>query len=333
MTGGDSMKAEAAVCSIFLSLAVSLVGNGTDQPYKEFVKEIEKRYLPFRANEAVCSHTYSTWDNRPIYKCRFTRNGNLTAINGVSDWAGKYFVSARKYKLRSTRFDKGKDTLELKLWAEALSGLLQDEMQIQIPDVSELDAQGLEQIFFGAFFRPSEDQQAYEADINKKLIQNYIDPEPELFLLPLATREKILSAIRLMGFPPQPKLERVGQDLYIPANLIADTSVYNDLRVSENQRLATTIEKKMKEIRLLAEKAGEVPTIKGIRFQWRVYHKDLTNEKAAPTEEEIEFLVPLQRVSEFAGGNLSAFELVQKSLLRADGIKVTLTSFDPIGAQ
>lgn len=327
------MNLRVAVFSILLCLSLTSVGEAADQPYKAFVKEIQKQYFAFRANEAACEHTYSLWNERAIHICRLTRSGGRTAINGTSDWEGKYFVCGRKYRLKSSRLDKRKDTLELKLWDKPVSGRLQDELQIQIPEASRMDARGLEDIFFGVFLRPSEDLQAYEAGIDKKLIENYLDPEPELFALPLRDREKILHAIQLMGFPAQPKLERVGQDLYIPANFIPDDSVYNDLRVSENQRLATTIEKQLKEMRLFAEQIGNPPVIRGIKFEWNVYHQDLTDEKAVPTVEQIEFLVPLQAIRQFDAGNLSAFELVQRSLLRADGIKVTLTSFDPIGAE
>jgi hypothetical protein len=304
-----------------------------DQPYKTFTKSIEKQYFPLRAHESLCRR-HTAWDSRSIRECRLTKVGESVAINGVADWEGRYFVSGRKYRLKSTRLEGHGETLEIKLWAEPVGrGALQDEIRIEIPEVSGMDAAGIEHIFFGVFLRPSEDLNAYETAVNRKLVEQYLNPEPELFALPLEKREKILSVVHLMGFPAQPKLERIGQDLYIPADLVADFSIYNDLQVSENRRLATTIEKEMKDIRMFGEQAGQLPVIKGINFRWKVYHKNLTDERAAPTEEDIHFLVPLQAISEFAAGNLSAFELTQRSLLRADGVKVTLTSFDPIGSQ
>lgn len=327
------MRIRHALLSVLLLLGLAQVVSAASQPYKDFVKSIQNKYFVLKANEGACNHTYSEWDSRSIFVCTLTRHGNVTAINGAADWEGKYFVSGRKYRLKSSRLDKAKDTLGLKLWCEPAAGMLEDEIQIEMPEASRTDEDGLEATFFGVFLRPSDNLQTYEASIDKKLIENYLDPEPELSALPIEDREKILKAIRMMGFPPQPKLERVGQDLFIPADFIPDSSVYNDLRVTENQRIATTIEKQLKDIRLFAEQVGNLPVIRGIRFEWLVYHKDLTDEEAAPTVENIEFLVPLQAVREFTAGNLSVFELVQKSLLRADGIKVTLTSFDPIGSE
>jgi hypothetical protein len=39
----------------------------------------------------------------------------------------------------------------------------------------------------------------------------------------------------------------------------------------------------------------------------------------------------VEALKSFSDGNLSSFELVQKSILRENGVKVTLTSYDPIG--
>jgi hypothetical protein len=124
----------------------------------------------------------------------------------------------------------------------------------------------------------------------------------------------------------------VGPSLYIPANL-TDINVYNDIRVSKNQRLATTIEGQLKDIRVFAQQASKLPVIKGVKFQWSDFHRSFLEENSLPREEKLELLVPLQVIADFTAGNLSAFELLQKSVLRADGMKVTLTSYEPIGAQ
>jgi hypothetical protein len=304
-----------------------------DQPYKTFVKAIEHQYFVLRAQESLCSRGSATWDHRTIWECHLTRVGGSVAIEGVADWEGRYFVSGRKYKLKSSKFDSGKNFLELKVWAEPLTrGLLEDEIRIQISDASQLSTGQLEELFFGMFLRPSEDKEAYEANINHKLIERYLDPEPELFTLPEESRRNVLLAIRFLGFPPQPKLERVGPSLYIPANL-TDINVYNDIRVSKNQRLATTIEGQLKDIRVFAQQASKLPVIKGVKFQWSDFHRSFLEENSLPREEKLELLVPLQVIADFTAGNLSAFELLQKSVLRADGMKVTLTSYEPIGAQ
>ncbi|HXL21352.1 MAG TPA: hypothetical protein VOA78_02710 [Candidatus Dormibacteraeota bacterium] len=322
-----------AIPACFALLAMCCATSSSEQPYKTFVKGIEHQYFALRANEALCRRSLA-WDKRTIWECRVTPSDRSIAINGVNDWEGRYFVSGKSYRLKSAKLDGGKNVLELKVWGEPVSrGFLEDEIRLEIPDASQLDVSKLESIFFGIFLRPSENKDAYEAAINRKLIERYLDPEPELFALPEGSREKVLLAIRLMGFPPQPQIEKVGRDLYIPANFIPDSNVYNDIRVSKNQRLATTIEKQLKDVRIFAKQAAELPVIKGIKFQWSDFHKSFLEESASPTEERLEMLVPLPAIGEFLAGNLSAFELVQKSTLRADGMKVTLTSYDPIGSQ
>jgi hypothetical protein len=318
-------------CSALLGLSGTLLAN--EQPYKVFAKAIEHEYFALRIQESLCSRT-PAFDNRTIWTCRLTKVDRGVAVNGIADWEGKYFVSGRRYRLKSAKLDGSKNVIELKVWGEQFTrGLLEDEIRLEISDASQQDPHSLEYLFFGIFVRRDEAIKDYEAKINHELVERYLDPEPQLFVLPQETRDKLLNVIHMMGFPAQPKLEHVGQDLYIPANLIADTSVYNDIRVSKNQRLATTIEKQLRNVRIFAEHAIGLPVVKGIRFEWSDFHKDFLQESSFPTEEKLEMLVPLQAIAEFVGGNLSAFELVQKSTLRTDGMKVTLITYDPIGSQ
>jgi hypothetical protein len=47
----------------------------------------------------------------------------------------------------------------------------------------------------------------------------------------------------------------------------------------------------------------------------------------------MQLLAPVAALQEFVAGNLSALELIQKSILRENGTKITLTTYEPIGAR
>lgn len=319
-----------------LLLALPNVLRGADDPFKTFTKSIEKGTFVFRANEALCRRDRSVWNQRTIFICQLkTEADGSVSIEKVADWEGSYFFSGTRYAFKSAALSTSSPMgYVVKLWAEKrLPGRPQDEIQLVIPP--QRQSQDFEKMFFSAFLRASENPETYQEKINDLLLERFINPEPELAALSTGERQKTLTAIRLMGFPPQPKLERVERALYIPASLGIDTNEYNDLKVTKNQRLATTIDKQLKEMRSLIEKATDIPeAVKGIKFQWSVAHRDFLKQGVgAGSVDRLELLVPLEALKGYSGGNVSAFELVQKSILRSDGIKETLATFDPIGAR
>jgi len=115
-----------------------------------------------------------------------------------------------------------------------------------------------------------------------------------------------------------------------------DFDLYNDVRVSKNQRIASSIEGLLNDFRRISAATTSFPNeIAGVKFEWNVYHRNFLNDgkylQDSDTRERMEMLVPREALKSFSDGNLSSFELVQKSILRENGVKVTLTSYDPIG--
>ncbi len=152
-------------------------------------------------------------------------------------------------------------------------------------------------------------------------------------MLPDEQRLKLLIAIRSISLSSRPKLERLGKALYVPATVIGNISVYNDIRVSKNQRIASSIEALLPDFRRVSKAALDFPeAIAGVEFQWSVYHRDFLDKSTSNSREGMEMLISREALKAFMDGDLSPFELVQKSVVRENGVKVTLTSYDPIGS-
>ena len=187
-------------------------------------------------------------------------------------------------------------------------------------------------MFFSIFFKPNEDIEEYKSQNDNKLIETYIDPHPELYLLPIEKRRAILQIIKLTSGAAKPELERRKEDLLLPMYLSGDTSVYNDLQVSRNFRIASSIQTQLQFFRIAAIATANFPELDGFHFIWLVFHRDFLNETSARFD-TIDFYVDVAVLREFSDGELSAFELVKKSLLQVNQIKVTLTTYEPIGAR
>jgi hypothetical protein len=317
------------VCLTLFSLSLA-----AETPIQTYAASLKGHEFVMRANTELFGTPGRGRDGREIRESDVTLSSENVIIGTSSDWVGKYFVSQQPYRIRDVKYDSSKDRLQVKAWGKRISRFtLEDEIKIEFPKASQLTREQFDKIFYTIFFRPDESISSFVEENDKKLIEAYLNPDKVLGNLPYADRKKLLDGIRSLSQSPKPELERIGDGIYIPAQLFGDGSEYNDIKVSRNQRLASTIEAQIPALKTAAEKAKGLPAIAGIRFRWIVFHRDFLNDPNGGVSEKIEMATSLSVLNDFAAGNLSGFELTQKSILRVDGTKVTLTSYEPIGAR
>jgi hypothetical protein len=226
---------------VAIALVFPLIAAGADSPVKSFVSSLKGKELVMKAHEDLFGPSQSGWDGRLIQEADVVLAGDAITIGGTTGWAGQYFVSDRTYFVKEAKLDKGKDRIQIKVWQR--NGLpLEPEIKINIAGASRLSLDQLNQALFSLFFAPGESKDAHIAANDEQLLKSYIDREPELFLLSTAERLKVLKAIRSISFSGRPQLERLPDGLYIPAAVVGDTSVYNDLQVNKNARIASSCE-------------------------------------------------------------------------------------------
>lgn len=321
------------VLLILVVLSASLAFCG-DTPVVSYAKSLKGQTFVLRAHEDLFGFPkISTFDQRLLYNTDVAQAHGKTVIGNQIDWQGAYFVSGHSYIVKSVSTHN--DVIELKMW-EVNGSRVPPEVKLNFSTTASLD--DFKTALFTVFFSPTEDRDAYIRENNRKLVAKYFDSEPELLSLPDAQRMKLLEAIRMVSLSGRPKLERVGNALYVPAAVIGDTSVYNDVKVSKNQRIASSIEALLPDFKRISIAATDFPdAITGVKFEWNVYHRNFLADgqysHGPDTKERMEMLVPRDSLKEFSNGNLSPSELVQKSILRENSLKVTLSSYDPIGAR
>ena len=194
-----------------------------------------------------------------------------------------------------------------------------------------------ENLFPALFFQPDEDVQAYESEVNRRLIEQHIDGQFDTTNVTEQEKLALLNLLRDLSSTGKPEIEVRDEGAYLRVG-VADTNVYNTLQVNKNERLSSSLEVMLKWARartILADlRSGATnPLFQGYVFYWEAHFKDLLNEKYSdPHKDSIEFVVDKLMFEECLKGNLSIFEMVQNSLLRVNGYKYTLTSYEPIGA-
>lgn len=306
-----------------------------DSKLKAFADSLKKKEFVMKAHEELFGTYSSGWDGRLIQEASVVLDQESISIGGTKGWEGSYFVSEKVYSIRDVKFEKTKNFVQVKVWRLHTGLSLQPEIKINFVGANVFSGGTFERLFFSLFFSPDEDRAKYVRENEAKLLEKYIDTQNELFMLSTESRLAILRTIRRIGFTGRPKLERVGSELYIPAYAVGEVNVYNDLRVSKNQRIASSIEALIPSFRLAAMEIKNLPPlIKGVAFRWTIHHRDfLRDSQYDSTKESMELITPAEALHSLDAGNLSLFEVVQKSILRENGVKITLTSWDPIGAR
>ena len=320
---------------IGLIVAISTDGNAADPAIKSHVASYKGKSFVLKAHEELCGTSTRGWDGRFIQECDVTAQGETATIDDAANWKGAYFVSENSYVVKDVKVDVGRDRIQIKVWRSDSLLKLQPEIKFNFTKASQLSPEVFDRSFFQLFFRPNESRDEYISINNAALLEKYIDPEKELFLLPTEERLKLLKAIHRIGLAGKPQLERLPDGLYIPAAVGGDSSVYNDLQVSKNVRIASSFEALIGDIKYAAKSAKDLPKeIVGIKFEWTAHHRNfLKDSEYSSQREKMQLLAPLSALNHFAEGNLSALELIHSSILRENGTKITLTSYEPIGAR
>jgi hypothetical protein len=106
--------------------------------------------------------------------------------------------------------------------------------------------------------------------------------------------------------------------------------VYNTIQVNKNQRIETTIEHILKPAKLyVGIKEPKSGLLAGYDLEWAVAFRNFVNE-SNPSVSLMELLISKDVFAKYLKGDFSALELVQKSLLRVDKEKYSLTVWDPV---
>ncbi|MGB9458500.1 MAG: hypothetical protein WCB12_20795 [Bryobacteraceae bacterium] len=329
--------AAARITAVVVGLLVCGRGIAADSGLRAYVNSLKGKQFVLRANQELFGRPRQTAYYRMIYETDITAEKDFVKIGGNADWQGRYFVPAppRMFTVKDLHFDDARDRLQVKLWGPKVPRAKEDEIRLNFTDLKSQTPESLNHMFFAVFFSPGEPVEQYVVENDKRLVETYLDVYPELARLPTDSRMKVLSAIRQVSSSGRPQLEKVGEDLYIPDNLIGDDSVYNEISVSKNQRIASSIEHLLPQIKLAAVRLQGLPAaIHGVRFYWTIMHRDFARENEYQhSSDSMEMLVSLESIEKLAAGNLSVVEMLQEATLREDGTKITLSSYDPIGAR
>jgi proton glutamate symport protein len=114
-------------------------------------------------------------------------------------------------------------------------------------------------------------------------------------------------------------------NLYVAIDLGIDPVIHNDVRLTQGQRLASTINGRLlRVLKEFAAAAASVPQIYGLKLQYLSAHKDFLEEMAAPQFDKIELYAASEFIKSFAEADITSQQLADSSVILLNGNRISV---------
>jgi len=300
--------------------------SGFPQNPAKALKALKGKTLYLKTHEeAFGNPRISSWDWRRIYEFELSPAKDGASLLNGRPWEGQFFVTLKEFKVKEAKYKKKEGIAFLKLQATDVQ--LGNELQITIAPPEEAAAL-VDTLFFPSL---GADADGYRRQAALTLTDLYIEPKFDVSQMSEQDRVELVAALQALSSAGTPSLDERDGQVFAAVGTF-DTNVYNTVRVDSNKRISSTVSAavKLAKLRLSNAPKSALEFLSGYRLFWDCYYRNFVSEKESSAD-RMELVVSREDFGEYADGNLSVFELIQKSILRVDGEKYTLTTFDPIG--
>lgn len=242
----DTRVAFALMCLRRWVLVFLLAFSGAvaDPTVKTHVAQLKGQRLVMKANIELFGTPTFAFDRRQIWEAPVYFKDMKPSIAGNTNWVATHFASEKTYRVKDAKYQERTKTLQIKMWEVNSKTDLEPEIKLNFPNIESLTPSRFDELFYAIFLRPNESLEDYLMQNRLKLIEKYIDQFPELVPLPVEAKHDLLLVIQVASSAGKPQLTRINEGLYIPCSSLNLDQVraYNDLTVTKNQRIASSIE-------------------------------------------------------------------------------------------
>ena len=231
-------------------------------------------------------------------------------------------LSRRGFYVKDIDIDRKNNRLKVKL--RGTDQFVATELNLSFSCGSDFD-----KCFTALFYRTDDDISVYEAELSARIMKTQIEPKFDTSNITDTEKVQLIGDIqRLSRLGGRVEIEARDDGAYVRVPFF-DSFTYNTVRLNKNQRLATTIERVLKAAKEhVQESEPKSPLLAGYGIYWSTRFKNLVTE-TIESENSVELVISRVNFAGYMKGDLSAFEVVQKSILRVDGEKYSLTVWDP----
>lgn len=239
-------------------------------------------------------------------------------INGKKTWCGMYFVSKEAFVVERVSLRRDSAVLQL----DSLNKKTKRTLHLLFEGLDRLDIE-----FCAIFFNEGEDTGGYEREVNKLLIEKYIDAKPELAQLKTVEKEELLTELRSLSTRGYPEIEIHNGKAF--ACLRLERTPPDDRFYADRDRRVTTSAGVALQGAIAIIDAARLrsPHLQGFVFLWDSSYVEPFEERDE-IEERLRLRTTRSIFESFEKGELSITEIIENSFLRVDGRRYYLSSHE-----
>jgi len=240
-------------------------------------------------------------------------------INGMKDWEAKYFVSKKPFVVKHVNVSH--NTCEIKLDAESSKG--RTRLNLKLVGLDDF-----EHSFNAIFFRKGDDTEAYESEVNERLIASYLDSKLGVKGMKKEEKKRLLRDLYSLSTRGYPEIEVHNEEAFACVKL-PDKPMSNRYHGDKDMRILTSAEAAMKDAKSLIQTAHPQSShLHGFVFYWQSSYI-LPFEEHDEIKENIRLITSRSVFDSYEEGKLSVLETIEESILKVDGERYFIGPYDP----
>jgi hypothetical protein len=320
-----SSKASRSSLPALLGILILSSAGISKDTSKQLSTELKSKAFRLKTHENLFARpgfSKWNWERTVVFSADISIVGDEVSISGNKNWKSQYFVSGKQFVVSDLKVNG--NTVEI-----TMKGSVRNGSQLKLKFIG-LD--GFKSGFDAIFFGEGDDMERYENEVNRLLIGRYLEAQFDGIEMKEDEKLQLLQDLKLLSTSGKPEIVRQKEAVYALISLDKEDVSYNVLQVNKNQRISSTLDKTLRRAKSRITKPRS-PYLKGYSISWEVFYHDPLGSSTRQQADTIELLAPVSVFEEYKDGALSVLETIQKSILKVNGEKYTLTDYQPIGTE
>jgi len=302
------------ITALFAAASLLLIPGNSNAQAKPLNGQVVYLKIPLSFFESK-----TTWGGM-IFTARVEPSNGGVAINGDANWRLAGFPPMLQYKVKKFKTQA--------MLANMPHGPADIELEGTIINIKLSFPKGKSVELFPLIFATEAEIEAYRADTYKLLAAKFFDGTPFAKLSDdrkhaLCAFANVTAAGTRMGSVTYK------ENLYLLVDLGKDSSIYNDLRFNQAQRIARVLNDRLLAVlKAFAMPVKDTKDIYGVKLEMEIPHKDFLKEYATPNLDKLEIYAPAELVQKFADADITSQQFIDGCvvIVNSNRISVPLAS-------
>lgn len=244
-------------------------------------------------------------------------SADAAAVNGETDWRLAAFPPLTQYKVKKVK-------------VKAMSGTMPSgPAEVEVESGSSLNIKlsfpkGDTAKLFPLIFAAEGEVEAYRAETYKLLASKFFDGTP---LAGLSDAQKHALCVFANVTANGTKMGSVTykDNLYLLVDLGLDTSVYNDLKLNQSQRVAHVLnERLLTVLKAFALPVKDTKDVYGLKLEMIIPHRSFLEQGSIPALDKLEIYAPAELIHKFSDADITSQQFIDGCVVIVENNRISV---------